>query len=92
MSLLSTQLSVSAKGEVTLPEALLRELDLKPGTKMFASVRGNRLIIQPLNAAYFTSLRGLLGHSEFNIEAVREGKAEELTLEEAKLRRHTDPR
>jgi bifunctional DNA-binding transcriptional regulator/antitoxin component of YhaV-PrlF toxin-antitoxin module len=92
MSLRSTQLSLSAKGEVTLPEALLRELEMKSGTKMLATVRGNRLIIQPLNATYFASLRGMLGHTEFTIEVVREGKAEERALEEAKLRRNTEPR
>jgi bifunctional DNA-binding transcriptional regulator/antitoxin component of YhaV-PrlF toxin-antitoxin module len=92
MSLRSTQLSVSAKGEVILPDALLRELDLRPGTKMLASVRGNRLIIQPLNATYFASLRGMLEHTELTIEVVQEGKAEERTLEEAKLRRFTNPR
>ncbi len=83
-------LTVSNDGDLPLSPELRDALDLKPGTRLQVAVRGNRLFLQPLNAAYFASLRGVLRREDLPFEAVREAKADELALENGKLKRLSD--
>lgn len=83
--------TVSTDGDITLPADVQAALGLKSGMRLAVSVRGNRLFLQPLNAPYFASLRGMLRNAEqMPFSAVREAKAEELALENAKLKRLPD--
>ena len=40
--------TLKAKGQMTLPKEVRREMDLKPSEKMVVSVEGNLIVIRPL--------------------------------------------
>ncbi len=54
---------------------------------MLVFVEDNRLVLQPLNEAYFTSLRGMLSSEDINAETIRENKLTQRAFEEQKLHR-----
>jgi AbrB family looped-hinge helix DNA binding protein len=55
------ELTVTAKGQVTLPKAVLRHLGIKPGDKIeIALLDGGRVELAPPVARDFSRLRGVL--------------------------------
>ncbi len=75
----------SADGTIRLPEAMIQQLDLHPKMPVHLFVEGNQVVIQPLNAVYFETLRGLLIGEGISPETVRDDKALDRPLEERKL-------
>jgi bifunctional DNA-binding transcriptional regulator/antitoxin component of YhaV-PrlF toxin-antitoxin module len=75
----------SADGKIQLPESMIRQLDLQPQMPVHLFVEGNQVVIQPLNAVYFETLRGLLIGEGVSADTIREDKALELPFEERKL-------
>ncbi len=84
-------LNISTDGDLQLPAEVREALGLTPGTRIVASVKGNRLFLQPLNATYITSLRGIIapGDDTDGGALMRAEKTGELALEEAKRKRFT---
>ncbi len=54
---MNTNVTITAKGQMTVPKALRDQLQMKPGDKCYAWVRNGELIIVPRNK----SLEGLVG-------------------------------
>lgn len=55
------ELTVTAKGQVTLPKAVLRHLGITPGDKIeIALLDGGRVELVPPEARDFSRLRGVL--------------------------------
>ncbi|SIQ16704.1 looped-hinge helix DNA binding domain-containing protein, AbrB family [Rhizobium sp. RU35A] len=54
---MNTNVTITSKGQMTVPKALRDQLDMKPGDKCYAWVRDGELIIVPRNKP----LAGLLG-------------------------------
>lgn len=81
------RLLLSPDHKITLPEAAIQQLGLRPGMPVQVFVDGNQLTLQPLNEAYFATLRGLLIGEGLSAETVREDKLAQRAFEELKLDR-----
>ena len=57
---MQTNLTISPKGQVTLPKELRAALGLKPGDIVALTISGNRVFITP-KSLDFNDLAGLLG-------------------------------
>ena len=70
------QLTVTAKGQVTLRKAVLRHLGIKPGDKIeIALLDGGRIELSPPASRDFSHLRGVLrrpGQRVVSLEQMRE--------------------
>ena len=53
-------LTLSSKGQVTLPKEMREELNLKPGDQMIYTIIDGQIVITPKNVD-FNDLAGLLG-------------------------------
>ncbi len=73
--------------KIALPEAVIRQLDLRVGMPFQIFVDGNQITLQPLNDAYFATLRGVLIGEGLSAETVREDKLAQRAFEEQKLDR-----
>jgi AbrB family looped-hinge helix DNA binding protein len=73
---MSVELTVTAKGQVTLRKAVLRHLGIKPGDKIaIALLDGGRVQLAPPPARDFGRLRGALkrpGQRVVSLEQMRE--------------------
>jgi antitoxin PrlF len=56
----SWDVTLSAKGQVTLPKDLREELNLKPGDQLLFSIIDGQVVVTPKNVD-FNDLAGLLG-------------------------------
>ncbi len=50
---------VNSKGQITIPAAIRRFLEIKMNTKIYASVENGKIVLQPINKKYFISLIGI---------------------------------
>ncbi len=57
---MNTNVTITAKGQMTVPKVLRDQLQIKPGDKCYAWVRGGELIIIPRNKP-LGDLAGFLG-------------------------------
>lgn len=55
-----TTITVTTKGQVVIPAEVRRHLDLKEGTRLCVLEEAGRIVLQPLNAAYFERTAGVL--------------------------------
>lgn len=55
---MATHATVSTKGQLVIPAELREELGIRPGTRIAIIRDGNRIILEPVNAAYIRALRG----------------------------------
>lgn len=74
-------------GKIAVPAEAVKELSLRAAMPMLVIVEDNRLVLQPLNEAYFASLRGTLSGEDFNEKTIREDKLTQRAFEEQKLYR-----
>lgn len=73
-------LTVSSQGQITIPKAWRKILDLKPGTKLVAEVkkepRRKKLVLEPEPESWAKLLagtgKGLWGNSDRYIKKIRE--------------------
>ncbi len=79
---------LTSAGEIRLPKDLQESLQLHTGTPFLVSVEDNRLCLQPMNRAYFSSLRGSLKEADaaLTLEALHEEKQAEQSLEERRIK------
>lgn len=71
------ELTLSAKGQITLPKELREALNLNPGDRMVYTLVDGEVVITPKNTD-FGDLAGLLGASPngyVTLEAINEGVA-----------------
>lgn len=78
---------LTSDGKIALPEAVIRQLDLRSGMPFQIFVDANQITLQPLNDAYFATLRGVLIGEGLSAETVREDKLSQRAFEEQKLHR-----
>ena len=67
--------TVSSKGQVTLPAALIRERHLKPGTQLYVVANRDSIVLVPVEGSLSERLagatRGLYGEAETYVEQER---------------------
>ncbi len=51
---------LTTKGQIVIPAEIRRHLNLKEGTRLCVVESGDKIILQPLTAAYFASTAGIL--------------------------------
>ncbi len=59
-----TALTLSSKGQMVVPREIRKVLGLKPGSRLFARVSGNRLILEPAPVLSAKQLRGILAGTD----------------------------
>ena len=52
--------TATSKGQIVIPAALRRRYGIKPGTRVRLLDLGDRIVLVPLNEAYYRQLRGSL--------------------------------
>lgn len=70
----SWTVTVSSKGQVTMPKEMREELHLRPGDQLVYSIIDGQVIVTPKNVD-FNDLAGLLGHppnGSFTLEEIDE--------------------
>lgn len=55
-----TTTTLTTKGQIVIPADVRRHLDLKEGMRLCVLEEGGRIVLQPLNAAYFERTAGVL--------------------------------
>jgi AbrB family looped-hinge helix DNA binding protein len=55
-----TTTTVTSKGQVVIPSAVRRHLNIKAGTKLYIEERGDELVLKMVNPAYFAKMAGVL--------------------------------
>ncbi|MDO9028061.1 MAG: AbrB/MazE/SpoVT family DNA-binding domain-containing protein, partial [Candidatus Roizmanbacteria bacterium] len=51
---------VTTKGQIVIPSKIRKKLNIKRGTKICMSEKGDQIILQPLTHAYFEKMAGIL--------------------------------
>ncbi len=51
---------VTTKGQIVIPSAVRKRLNIRKGTKLCLIESGDRIILQPLTADYFEKMAGVL--------------------------------
>lgn len=65
--------TMSTKGQIVIPADLRQEMGILPGTRIALIREGDRLILQPVDAKYVRSLRGMFaGGSSMSEDRERE--------------------
>jgi AbrB family looped-hinge helix DNA binding protein len=65
------ELTLSAKGQVTIPKEMREELNLRPGDQMIYSLIDGQVVITPKNID-FNDLAGLLGKAPGGLASLDE--------------------
>jgi AbrB family looped-hinge helix DNA binding protein len=72
---------VTTKGQIVIPSKIRRHLNIKRGTKVYIEEDGQRIIIKPLNAEYFSQISGVLNTKGKLTKALLEERAKEMEKE-----------
>jgi AbrB family looped-hinge helix DNA binding protein len=76
---------ITAKGRLTVPSHIRRQLGIKPGTRINFVEEGDRIIFQPLTREYISSFCGI-----FKLKPGEKSVVQEL-LAERRAGSRTDP-
>jgi len=78
---MKTEIStVTTKGQLVIPSKLRRKYSIKEGTQVAFVEQENRLVLQPLTAAFIRSLRGSLKGEPSALKALLEDRKRERKL------------
>jgi len=72
--------TVTTKGQLVIPSKLRRKYSIKQGTQVAFLEQENRLVLQPLTAAFIRSLRGSLSGEPSALKALLEDRKREREL------------
>ena len=81
--------TVSARGEITIPAEVRRELGIRAGQLLSVKVEGRSLVMRPLPDDIVAAFRGRFADGPSLTEALVREHAEELRRDEARLRPKT---
>jgi|APTNR8051073442_1049403.scaffolds.fasta_scaffold46053_1 AbrB family looped-hinge helix DNA binding protein len=51
---------VTSKGQIVIPAAIRRHLNIKKGVRLSIYEQGNQIVLQPLTKDYFQSMAGMV--------------------------------
>lgn len=80
---MNTTVTITSKGQMTVPKALRDQLDMRPGDKCYAWVRDGELIIVPRNKP-LAGLVGMMGRPPASVTSAEDaihGAASEAAVE-----------
>ena len=52
--------TVTSKGQIVIPSKIRRHLNIKKGTRLCITEKGNEIVLQPLTEDYFEKAAGIL--------------------------------
>ena len=79
--------TVTSKGQVVIPSKIRRHLNIKKGTRLSISEKGNEIVLKPLTKEYFESIAGIAGTKGKGVAALLEDRAREKAIEDRKWSR-----
>ena len=85
---MTTETSVTTKGQMVIPAKLRRSLNIKQGTRLVLIEKKGEFVVRPITAATIDSMRGLLKTGPGEKTATQElldDRAEDLKREEARV-------
>ena len=71
---------VTTKGQLVVPAKIRRKFGIKKGTRIAFIEQNGKLVIQPLDRAYFDNLSGVLGTVGKVLRSLMEDKKREREL------------
>lgn len=77
----------TTKGQIVIPSKIRRRHNIKRGTKLSITEKGDRIILQPLTENYFEKMAGILNTKGKLTKALLEERAKERELEDKKWSR-----
>ena len=80
---------VTAKGQIVIPSAIRRHLNIKKGTKLCVIDTGDKIVLQPLTREYFEKAAGFLGRGKKLTKAFLAERALEKEHEDKKWKKAT---
>lgn len=75
---------VTTKGQIVIPSAVRRHLNIKKGTKLCVVEEENKIILQPLTSDYFAKMAGVLHTKGKLTKTLIEERAKEKEREDRK--------
>ncbi len=85
---MTTETSVTTKGQMVIPAKLRRSLNIKQGTRLVLIEKKGAFVVRPITAATIDSLRGMLktkpGEKPVT-QQLLEDRAEDLKHEEVRV-------
>ena len=75
---------VTAKGQIVIPSKIRRHLNIKKGTRLCVTEKGNEIVLQPLTQEYFEKAAGILKTKGKLTQALLEERVKEKTSEDKK--------
>ena len=79
-----TMTVATSKGQIVIPSKIRRRLNIKKGTKLCITEKGDHIILQPLTEDYFEKMAGILKTKGKLTKALIEERAKDRELEEKK--------
>jgi AbrB family looped-hinge helix DNA binding protein len=81
---------LTTKGQIVIPKAIREKYKLKPGTKLIFKETDSGLMLQPVDASFIKSLKGIAKSNDPRPMKIwwAEYKKEERELEDRKLNLH----
>ena len=81
---------LTTKGQIVIPKAIREKYKLKPGSKLIFKETETGLMLQPVDASFINSLRGIAKSNDPRPMKIwwKEYKDQEKELEERKLNLH----
>ena len=74
---------VTTQGRIVIPVSIRKHFDIKPGTLVYFSENGNRIILEPITSKFYRKLLGSLkgtGVLESLVEERKKDNERELNL------------
>jgi AbrB family looped-hinge helix DNA binding protein len=81
-----TTTTVTSKGQIVIPAAIRRHLNIKKGVRLSVYEQDNRIILQPMTRAYFDSMAGMAGKGGDLVGLLLKERAREKRREDAKFK------
>ncbi len=75
---------VTSKGQIVIPAAIRKHLNIKKGVRLSVYEQGNRIVLQPLTREYFASMAGMVKSKGSLTALLFEEKVMEKRREDAK--------
>lgn len=79
-----TTATVTSKGQIVIPAAIRRHLNIKKGVRFSIFERGNQIVLQPLTREYFGSMAGMVKAKKSMTALLAEEKAKDKRREAAR--------
>lgn len=81
-----TTATVTSKGQIVIPAAIRKHLNIKKGVRLSVYEQDNRIVLQPLTRSYFADMAGMVKGKGSLVALLMTEKANEKRRETEKVK------